>query len=136
MGILRWKLKLAEYEYDVVYKTGKTNVNADALSRNPVNSEKADCNIIKRNKSLNPNDPKDAEIIYKILDESDKDEEDKNFELYVSNDEKINETSPDDDLPDENLDSIPFMQEELCKPPKLQITEKTLIHDLHKYDRI
>ena len=34
--VLRWRLKLAEYEYDVVYKAGKANVNADALSRNPV----------------------------------------------------------------------------------------------------
>jgi len=124
--ILRWRSKLAEYEYDVVYKAGKTNVNADALSRNPVNFEEADCNIIKRNKPLIPNDLKDAEIISKMLEESDEDEEDENFELYVSDDEKINKTSPDDD---KNLDSIPFTQEELCESPKLQITEKALIHD-------
>jgi len=106
------------------------------FSRNPVNFEKADCNIIKRNKPLNLNDSKNAEIISKMLEESDEDKEDENFELYVSNNEKINETSPDDDLPDENLDSIPFTQEELCGPPKLQITEKALIDDLPKYDRI
>jgi len=129
MRILRWRLKLAEYEYDVIYKAGKTNVNVDALSRNPVNFEEADCNIIKPNKRLNPNDPKDAKIISKMLEESNEDEENENFELYVSDDEKIDETSPDDDLPDENLDSIPFMQEELCESPKLQITEKALIHD-------
>ena len=34
--LVRWRLKLAEYEYEVIYKAGKTNVNADALSRNPV----------------------------------------------------------------------------------------------------
>ena len=34
--VLRWRLKLAEYEYDVVSEVGKTNANADALSRNPV----------------------------------------------------------------------------------------------------
>lgn len=28
-------MKLAEYEYEVIYKAGKTNVNADTLSRNP-----------------------------------------------------------------------------------------------------
>ena len=33
--LIRWRLKLAEYEYDVVYKPGKINDNADALSRNP-----------------------------------------------------------------------------------------------------
>jgi len=64
------------------------------------------------------------------LEESNEDEEDENFELYVSDDEKINETSPDDD---KNLDFIPFMQEELREPPKLQIIEKALIHDLPKY---
>ena len=34
--LVRWRLKLAEYEYEVVYKAGKINANADALSRNPV----------------------------------------------------------------------------------------------------
>jgi len=36
MRILRWRIKLAKHGYDVVYKAGKINVNADALSRNPV----------------------------------------------------------------------------------------------------
>ena len=31
-----WRFKLAEYEYKIVYKAGKINLNADALSRNPV----------------------------------------------------------------------------------------------------
>ena len=31
-----WRLKLAEYDFDVIYKAGKMNVNADALSRNPI----------------------------------------------------------------------------------------------------
>lgn len=34
--LVRWRLKLAEYEYEVTYKAGKTNVNADALSRNSI----------------------------------------------------------------------------------------------------
>lgn len=33
--LVRWRLKLLEYEYDVIYKAGKTNLNPDALSRNP-----------------------------------------------------------------------------------------------------
>jgi len=87
MRILRWRLKLAEYDYDVIYEASKTNVNT-ALSRNLMNFEEADCNIINYDKFLNPN-PKDAEIIFKILEESDKDEEDKNFELYLSGNEKF-----------------------------------------------
>lgn len=30
---MRWRLKLEEYDYEIIYKAGKTNVNADALSR-------------------------------------------------------------------------------------------------------
>ena len=31
--LLKWRLKLEEYEYDIVYKRGSSNTNADALSR-------------------------------------------------------------------------------------------------------
>ncbi|KAL4085202.1 hypothetical protein QTP88_027061 [Uroleucon formosanum] len=31
--LMRWRLKLAEYQYEVIYKPGVTNTNADALSR-------------------------------------------------------------------------------------------------------
>jgi hypothetical protein len=30
--LLRWRLKLEEYEYEVKYKKGSSNTNADALS--------------------------------------------------------------------------------------------------------
>ena len=33
--VSRWRLKLAEYDFDVVYKAEKMNVNADALSKKP-----------------------------------------------------------------------------------------------------
>jgi len=34
--LMRWRLLLEEYDYSIEYKAGKRNVNADALSRNPV----------------------------------------------------------------------------------------------------
>ena len=34
--ITRWRLKLAEYEYDVIYRKETLNCVADSLSRNPV----------------------------------------------------------------------------------------------------
>ena len=33
--LMRWRLKLEEYDYNIVYKKGSLNRNADALSRNP-----------------------------------------------------------------------------------------------------
>ena len=38
--LVRWSLRLKEYDYIIVYKPGKINSNADALSRNPVIKEK------------------------------------------------------------------------------------------------
>jgi len=34
--LVRWRLKLEEFDYTVQYKKGKTNQAADALSRNPI----------------------------------------------------------------------------------------------------
>lgn len=34
--LTRWRLALEEYDFEIMYKAGKLNVNADALSRNPV----------------------------------------------------------------------------------------------------
>ena len=35
---MRWRLKLEEFEYKIVYKSGKINTNANALSRISVNA--------------------------------------------------------------------------------------------------
>lgn len=37
--LTRWRLKLSEYNFSVVYKKGKTNSNADALSRIEIHNE-------------------------------------------------------------------------------------------------
>jgi len=42
----------------------------------------------------------------------------------------------DDNLSNENTDSISFTHEELCKPSRLQITEEILIHEPPNCNRI
>ena len=37
--LIRWRLKLEEYDYEIIHKAGKTNKNADALSRNPIQTD-------------------------------------------------------------------------------------------------
>ena len=37
LKLLRWRVRLNEYDYDIIYKKGFTNCNSDAISRNPLN---------------------------------------------------------------------------------------------------
>ena len=63
--VTRWKLKLAEYDFDDAYKAGKTNVNADALSRNPIDVENIEHNYMNNKTSLEVNSvkPRNAKCI-------------------------------------------------------------------------
>lgn len=38
--LIRWQLKLEEYDYEITYKKGTKNANADALSRVEINMKK------------------------------------------------------------------------------------------------
>ena len=91
--------------------------------------------IINSNKFLNPDDTKDREMISRMLEEIDE-EEDENFELYLSNNEKDEDHLPENNSSDENTDSILFTHEKLCKPTRLQITEEALIHEPPNYNKI
>jgi len=37
LRLMKWRLKLEKFEYEIVYKSGKTNTNDDALSRISIN---------------------------------------------------------------------------------------------------
>lgn len=139
MRILRWRLKLAEYDYDIVYKTGKTNINADALSRNLVNFEETECRIINENSS-NSNSSENTRKIAELLEESEEEEEenfelrfsddenseDEDFELRLSEDEQFENMITGDN---QHTDSILFSEQELNESPKILLTEKALIHN-------
>ena len=56
--VTKWRFKQVEYDFDVVYKAGKTNVNADELSRNPVKNIKENENKTNTSESKNNDDSK------------------------------------------------------------------------------
>jgi hypothetical protein len=53
--LTRWRLKLSEYTYDVIYKKGKLNTNADALSRIEIHNEETESVVIDELCSILPN---------------------------------------------------------------------------------
>lgn len=58
--LVRWRLKLEEYDYEIVYKAGKMNTNADALSRPPLsNTNVIDLTMDKTNQESNCLSPSD-----------------------------------------------------------------------------
>ncbi|KMQ83357.1 enzymatic polyprotein endonuclease reverse [Lasius niger] len=46
--LIRWRLKLEEYDYEIIHKAGRANANADALSRHVIQ----DANNIKREEEI------------------------------------------------------------------------------------
>lgn len=79
--LVRWRLKLEEFDYSIKYKNGKTNQAADALSRHPpiidlnaletasVDNNPGDADEIINQFLTNPNLPTlDQSIINEILD--------------------------------------------------------------------
>lgn len=50
--LMRWRLLLEEYEYEVQYRAGKKNCNADSLSRYPVECLSVDIEQIDKDRKL------------------------------------------------------------------------------------
>lgn len=63
--LIRWRLKLEEFAYDIVYKKGKFNTNADCFSPIPIHTQETESVV------NNPGDV-DKEIFKNTLDQRDK----------------------------------------------------------------
>uniref|UniRef100_A0ABD2VTU9 Reverse transcriptase domain-containing protein n=1 Tax=Trichogramma kaykai TaxID=54128 RepID=A0ABD2VTU9_9HYME len=58
--VQKWRFKLSVYDYSVVYEKGKTNVNADSLSRNvPESPTDATVCTVTRSKANHPDEQND-----------------------------------------------------------------------------
>ena len=55
--VQKWRFKLSEYDYEIVYKPERLNANADALSRNPVKFRQINV-ITRRQAAVKPGDLK------------------------------------------------------------------------------
>lgn len=74
--LIRWKLKLEEFDYQIVYKKGTQNTNADALSRiqiesynNEISSQVAECSTQMTQHSANENLNRGISISERCLNE-------------------------------------------------------------------
>ena len=73
--IARWLLQLEEYEYNINFKEGKSNANADAMSRLPMYDEEEEVNtvqaidIIELSSSLNLDEIREAQGEDEMLQE-------------------------------------------------------------------
>lgn len=103
--LTRWRLKLEEYEYEIIYKPGVSNTNADALSRiHPVNTRSK---TIKR--YSNTPDPAKHSNIPDLTDDSDSSDSPKHSDIPESTEDS--DTSDPTENPDisdltENADTL------------------------------
>jgi hypothetical protein len=76
--LVRWALRLAEFEFDIKYKKGEENFNADALLRLPTDTIKVtdestinvmigNDNLSEKVKTEQREDPELIELIYKLV---------------------------------------------------------------------
>lgn len=43
--LVRWSLLLADFDFDLIHKSGKTHLNADGISRAPTNAPTSDASL-------------------------------------------------------------------------------------------
>ena len=100
--VTRLKLKLAECDFEVTYKAGKTNINPDALSRNPIDIENTCINDNDNNEEVNTSQVKlnKEDNISNESKTDDDEEEAPHMNLYC-----------DEELNQEEIDNIKFVND-------------------------
>lgn len=90
--LVRWRLKLEEFDYEIEYKRGVANSNADALSRVEINSKEIFEYMENFNKALSE-DPRDNDenesLIVNLDDNNDDREGTDDLTVHTSREEPI-----------------------------------------------
>jgi len=58
------RLKLEEYNYEIILRAGKSNANVDALSQNPITDEPQLNNVVQELKKREYNEVEKQQILY------------------------------------------------------------------------
>jgi len=66
--LIRWRLKLEEYDYEIIHRAGKGNTNADALSRNPITNDSRMLHFIEEEKERKYSEEEKRQILREYHD--------------------------------------------------------------------
>lgn len=86
--LMRWRIKLEEYQYEVVYKKGKLNMNADALSRIETNLE----NIAVVTRSMNKQNMTNNSLNEIQIESENNDQNDETSDVNLEEEREIRKT--------------------------------------------
>lgn len=132
--LMRWRLKLEEYDYTIIYKSGKQNTNADALSRIQLNAIETE-SILNNpgditedidqflERDFNPQDLCDFDIFDTLED----------IETLIPKHKIENTEKPKPKI--ENIENpkpkIIILQDIQLRPPNKKVIEKKSINTIH-----
>lgn len=106
--VQKWRFKLSEYDYQIIYKPGKLNSNADALSRNPIESQ---VNVVTRRQKR----VQDATKCPEIQNQPEVRQTEVNYDDKISNDKLKIDKKSTGEVPNEVNDNALFDDDEYVR---------------------